>query len=187
MLNYKSLSIHKAKINITPKTEKIYKFLQGEVSHVFENLDKECNEIALINIHTNLESNLHLFVNKLFPESKIQIINYYQYFLDINKLSVQKKFDLILFPMGLHWVWEVPKFLLVLRCIMKDDGILFCNFIIISESANPHSYAVGLRLGQSASRLTRLRAGLSVGAALAGSADWEKTIFRICIRSKLTI
>ncbi len=98
-----------------------HKFICEDLLDRLEPVDRKFNNILLIN--PLLED---LFVKTLtqkYPDHKLAIIELTQQI----KL-IQQKFDLIVFPFGLHWISNVQGFLKQVSEILEPNGIFICNF-----------------------------------------------------------
>jgi NADH dehydrogenase [ubiquinone] 1 alpha subcomplex assembly factor 5 len=98
-----------------------HKFICEDLLDRLEPVDRKFNNILLIN--PILE---HVFVQNLnikYPDHKLTIIESTE---QIG--SIEQKFDLIIFPFGLHWVSHVQNFLQQISKLLEPNGLFICNF-----------------------------------------------------------
>ena len=84
-------------------------------------IEKKFHEILIIN-----QTISHILIPSLekeFTNCNITISNY----LDDTDHPLNK-FDLVIFPLGLHWINDIQKFLYKASQTLHQNGILMCNF-----------------------------------------------------------
>jgi len=98
------------------KNSDFYKFIYSDLKERLEPIDKNYQEVLLIDF---------------FDYHMLQLDNFYHMnFVKPCNLDLIKKksIDLILFPFGLHWIENIPHFLTEVKLILKENGIFICNF-----------------------------------------------------------
>lgn len=97
-----------------------HKFIHEDIIDRLDPLDKTFDEILIIKPAIEEIITEHLEV--VSKNSNIQYITN----LDVD--LPKKKFDLIIFPLGFHWINDVKSFLDQIKLILKDNGIFICSF-----------------------------------------------------------
>lgn len=97
-----------------------YKFIHEDIIDRLDPLDKNFDEILIIK--PAIEEIITEHMEVISKSSNIQ------YVTNIEKQLPKTKFDLIIFPLGFHWINDVEKFLKQIKLILKDDGIFICSF-----------------------------------------------------------
>lgn len=98
-----------------------HKFICKDLLDRLAPIDCKFNKILLIN--PILEVFFTKALSKKYPDYKLTIIESTEQIE-----SLQQKFDLIVFPFGLHWVSNVQDFLKQISVILEPSGIFICNF-----------------------------------------------------------
>ncbi|MFK8039833.1 MAG: methyltransferase domain-containing protein [Rickettsiaceae bacterium] len=117
------------------------KYLSQDVLTRLELIDLEFIDILIIGAHGPFMPEL---LKKKYPNSQITVTNSSKNILDridstFQKINIdeddislditQKRFDLIVFLVDLHWVNNIPKFLSDIRNILTQKGLFLGNFI----------------------------------------------------------
>ena len=97
-----------------------YKFIHEDIIDRLEPLDKTFDEILIIK--PVIEEIITEHLETISKNSNIQYIS------NLEKELPKDKFDLIIFPLGFHWVNDVKNFLDQIKLILKDNGIFICSF-----------------------------------------------------------
>ena len=87
-----------------------YQFICHDLVDRLKPIDKNFNQILLIN--PILKNNFVTFLEKIYSNSTINFANWDE--IDSPLLNWNRKFDLIIFPFGMHWISDVQ--LLLKRC-----------------------------------------------------------------------
>ncbi len=98
-----------------------HKFICEDMLDRLEPIDREFSKILLIN--PILEDIFTKTLHKKYSDHKLTIIESTD-----QKGVIDQKFDLIIFPFGLHWISNVQKFLKQIYEILEPTGIFICNF-----------------------------------------------------------
>ena len=106
-------------INII-QASSFYKFIHEDIVDRLEPLDKTFDEILILK--PAIEEIITEQLESISKHSNIQYIS------TIDKELPKDKFDLIIFPLGFHWVSDVKSFLNRIKLILKDNGIFICSF-----------------------------------------------------------
>lgn len=110
------LKKNRARNNIA--NSEICNFIKNDLISRLELIDKKFSQILLIYYFEDHDFLAKL--NNLYPGAQITIES---------KFSIPKQeFDLIIFPMGLHWISDIQEFLSNIRASLKDNGIIVANF-----------------------------------------------------------
>jgi len=121
MFNPRTIERNREKSRKTLHKSPFHKFICEDLLDRLEPIDCKFNNILLIN--PILE---HIFVQNLnikYPDHKLTIIESEE---PID--SIEQKFDLIIFPFGLHWVSHVQNFLQQISKLLEPNGLFICNF-----------------------------------------------------------
>ena len=97
-----------------------HKFIHEDIIDRLDPLDKTFDEILIIKPAIEEIITEHLEV--VSKNSNIQ------YITNLDIALPKKKFDLIIFPLGFHWINDVKSFLDQIKLILKDNGIFICSF-----------------------------------------------------------
>lgn len=97
-----------------------HKFIHEDIIDRLDPLDKTFDEILIIKPAIEEIITEHLEV--VSKNSNIQ------YITNLDLALPKKKFDLIIFPLGFHWINDVKSFLDQIKLILKDNGIFICSF-----------------------------------------------------------
>lgn len=97
-----------------------YKFIHEDIIDRLDPLDKTFDEILIIK--PAIEQIITKHIETISKNSNIQYID------SLNIELSENKFDLIIFPLGFHWINDVQIFLNQIRLILKDNGIFICSF-----------------------------------------------------------
>lgn len=97
-----------------------HKFIHEDIIDRLDPLDKTFDEILIIKPAIEEIITEHLEV--ISKNSNIQYVS------NLDKELPKKKFDLIIFPLGFHWINDVKNFLNQIKLILKDNGIFICSF-----------------------------------------------------------
>lgn len=95
-------------------------FVKADIIDRLDPIEKKCERVIVIRDHENYISNR---ISDRFMVK--EIIN-----IDDEELiaKCEGKYDMIVFPFGLHWTNKVQEFLASCALKLKDDGLLICNF-----------------------------------------------------------
>ena len=119
MFDLKKLELHRKKSKNTIQNSPFYQFIHNDIIDRLEPIDRVFNDILIIN--PPIENMLKLLLKAKFPHNNLTIAKVHTDF-------PADKFDLIIFPMGLHWIGNIQDFLYKLRTSLQKNGILICNF-----------------------------------------------------------
>ena len=119
MFDFKKLEQNRKKSRNAIQNSPFYQFIHNDIIDRLEPIDKVFNDILIIN--PVIENILTLPLKEKFPHHNLTIS-------EIHAEFPAGKFDLIIFPMGLHWVSNIQDFLYKLRTSLQKNGILICNF-----------------------------------------------------------
>ena len=97
-----------------------HKFIHEDIIDRLDPLDKTFDEILIIKPAIEEIITEHLEV--VSKNSNIQYVS------NLDKELPKNKFDLIIFPLGFHWINDVKSFLNQIKLILKDNGIFICSF-----------------------------------------------------------
>lgn len=97
-----------------------YKFIHEDIIDRLDPLDKTFDEILIIKPAIEEIITEHLEV--VSKNSNIQ------YITNLDVALPKKKFDLIIFPLGFHWINDTKSFLDQIKLTLKDNGIFICSF-----------------------------------------------------------
>ena len=109
----------KKSINVI-QASSFHKFIHEDIIDRLDPLDKTFDEILII--EPAIEEIITEHLEVVSKNLNIQYISN----LDID--LPKKKFDLIIFPLGFHWINDVKSFLDQIKLILKDNGIFICSF-----------------------------------------------------------
>jgi NADH dehydrogenase [ubiquinone] 1 alpha subcomplex assembly factor 5 len=98
-----------------------HKFICADMIDRLAPIDRNFNKILLIN--PILKNFFAKTLTVKYPEHKLTIVEQLKQ-LD----NVKQKFDLIIFPFGLHWVSNVQKLLKQIYDMLDTAGVFICNF-----------------------------------------------------------
>jgi NADH dehydrogenase [ubiquinone] 1 alpha subcomplex assembly factor 5 len=98
-----------------------HKFICADMLDRLAPINCDFNKILLIN--PILKNFFVKTLAKKYPEYKLTITEQLKQLDD-----VKQKFDLIIFPFGLHWVSNVQTFLKQTYDMLEPSGIFICNF-----------------------------------------------------------
>lgn len=102
------------------KSSKFHQFIHADIIDRLEPLDKDFNEILIIKPAIKKVITEH--IKSIAPNSNITYIS------ELDEHLPKNKFDLIIFPLGFHWISDVKTFLNQIKTILKENGIFICNF-----------------------------------------------------------
>lgn len=146
MFDLKRLAINKIKSQQSIKNSEFFQFIHNDLVDRIRPIDKIFKEILII--QPSIENLLTTLLKEKHPNCNITITNN----IPQTDPSEVKQFDLIIFPMGLHWVPDVQNFLATAHQYLQKNGILICNFpgggslqklrykLIELETANSNSH-----------------------------------------------
>ena len=97
-----------------------YKFIHEDIIDRLEPLDKTFDEILIIK--PAIEEIITEHLEAISKNSNIQYVD------NLNQELPKSKFDLIIFPLGFHWINDVQAFLNQIKLILKNSGIFICSF-----------------------------------------------------------
>lgn len=104
------------------------KFVRQDLIDRLEPLEKTCPKMLIIRDFDNIIS------NHLQKPLSIEAITNLQ---DEDKvMSLDKKYNIIIFPLGLHWTNDVQGFLAKCYSLLEADGILVANFFAAGSLKN---------------------------------------------------
>ena len=119
MFDLKKLERKKEKSKQQIQNSSFFQFINEDLIDRIQPINRDFKEILIIK--PSIESLLSLSLKKQYPKHNLTIIHQYT---DLP----HNKFDLIIFPMGLHWVNDVQSFLHTAYQALQKDGILLSNF-----------------------------------------------------------
>jgi SAM-dependent methyltransferase len=99
---------------------RFHQFIHEDIIDRLEPINKDFDKILLI--EPAIEHMLIEHIKNISPNSTITTSSAQ----DKNLPSGQ--FDLIIFPLGFHWIADVQEFLIRIKSSLKNDGIFICNF-----------------------------------------------------------
>ncbi|MCP5369341.1 MAG: hypothetical protein H6909_01435 [Rickettsiaceae bacterium] len=120
MFNLKELEFNKIKAAPHLVNSEFYNFICQDIIERISSLKGDFKNILVINapIHDKIQQ---LLIEN-FIQSQIKFENLYG-----NQLG-SKKYDLIIFPFGLHWFSNVQIFLQDIKQLLTKNGIFIANF-----------------------------------------------------------
>jgi NADH dehydrogenase [ubiquinone] 1 alpha subcomplex assembly factor 5 len=119
MFDLKKLERNKKKYQQKIQDSSFFQFINNDLIDRIQPIDRDFKEILII--QPSIERLLTLPLKEKYPNHNLSITHQYT--------NLQKnKFDLIIFPMGLHWVSDVQGFLHNTHQALQKDGILVSNF-----------------------------------------------------------
>ncbi len=121
MFNFKKLLLKKKKSELYVRDSAFFNFIKQDLIDRIQIINKKYQEILIISF--SAEDLLIEFFNKKYSNYQITITP-----PSTNQELTKNKFDLILFPMGLHWINDVQAFLKTICQSLKKDGLFICNF-----------------------------------------------------------
>ena len=121
MFDTKRLALNHSKCKKNNIDSPFHKFIYIDIIDRLEPIDKDINTILVIT--PTIDKLLKVQLTKKFPNHKISLST-------ANNLLNQYhgNFDLIIFPLGLHWIDAVQSFLKDVIKILDSKGIFICNF-----------------------------------------------------------
>ncbi len=119
MFDLKKLTTKKEKSKLQIQNSSFFKFVTQDLIDRMQPIDRDFKEILILK--PPIENLLIKLLNKKYPNHNLTVANTY------TKLAANK-FDLIIFPMGLHWVSDIQNFLSIIHQSLKQDGLLISNF-----------------------------------------------------------
>ena len=121
MFNTRTIERNREKSRKNLHKSPFHQFIYEDLLDRLEPIDRKFNNILLIN--PILKSILATTLNKKYPNHTLTIIESTQQIA-----LIKQKFDLVVFPFGLHWVSDVQGFLKQICEILESTGIFICNF-----------------------------------------------------------
>lgn len=97
-----------------------HEFIHADIIDRLEPLDKDFSEVLII--EPGIEKMLIDQIKSMSENANITMASALE-----NDLQ-KDKYDLIIFPLGFHWISDVEKFLVNIKIILKQDGIFICSF-----------------------------------------------------------
>jgi SAM-dependent methyltransferase len=119
MFDLKKLEQKKEKSKQQIQDSSFFRFINNDLIDRIQPINRDFKEILIIK--PSIESLLSSPLKKQYPNHNLTITHQYT---NLPK----NKFDLIIFPMGLHWVSDVQSFLHTAHQSLQKDGILVSNF-----------------------------------------------------------
>jgi hypothetical protein len=118
-------------------------FIRQDIVDRLEMLSGEFHKIIIIRDHGGFITN-HLS-GKIFAKDITQIEDEEDLItLHKNASNDLKEIDMIIFPFGLHFTNDVQGFLFSCKKILKDNGLLICNFASSGSLQNLRRYFIGI-------------------------------------------
>ena len=102
------------------QSSKFHQFIHADIIDRLEPLDKEFNEILIIK--PAIEELITEHIEVISSNSNITAIS------ELDENLPKNKFDLIIFPLGFHWISDVKTFLNQIKSTLKENGIFICSF-----------------------------------------------------------
>jgi len=102
------------------QSSKFHQFIHADIIDRLEPLDKEFSEILIIK--PAIEELITEHIKVISPNSNITSIS------KLDENLPKNKFDLIIFPLGFHWISDVQTFLNQIKSTLKENGIFICSF-----------------------------------------------------------
>jgi NADH dehydrogenase [ubiquinone] 1 alpha subcomplex assembly factor 5 len=99
---------------------RFHQFIHEDLIDRLEPINKEFDEILII--EPAIENMLIEHIKNISSNSNITAASAQ------NKNLPKNQFDLIIFPLGFHWIADVQEFLVRIKSSLKSDGIFICNF-----------------------------------------------------------
>jgi len=121
MFNIKKLELNRKIAKNFIQNSPFYQFVQADILDRLNPIKKVFKEILVIK--PLIEEVLVLSLQELYPGHHLTIVNSAE-----NIDYSADKFDLIIFPFGLHWVGDVQAFLVTIHRVLHQNGIFICNF-----------------------------------------------------------
>ncbi|GAB4165993.1 MAG: methyltransferase domain-containing protein [Rickettsiaceae bacterium] len=121
MFNIDRLNNNRVKRQALIDSSPFYEFICADLIDRLKPIDRQFAEVMLIS--PPCEERFHSALSGLYPACNIVSKN----IKDIDQ-SNNRKFDLVVFSMGLHWVSDVQSFLKLVRGSLLENGIFICNF-----------------------------------------------------------
>lgn len=124
MFNINKLNNNRLKAKNFIENSAFHNFLCDDLIDRLSQINKLFKHILLIS--PILESEIQKQLKQRYQDCSIISQNIFEN--PILNISPPYKFDLIIFPFGLHWVSDVQNFLKQIYNILNKDGIFICNF-----------------------------------------------------------
>ena len=102
------------------QSSKFHQFIHADIIDRLEPLDKEFNEILIIK--PAIEKLITEHIEAISSNSNITYIS------KLDENMPKDKFDLIVFPLGFHWISDIKTFLSQIKSTLKENGIFICSF-----------------------------------------------------------
>lgn len=118
MFDSRKLSVNKARAKNALKNSDFFQFTHQDLIERLSLIDKRFEKVLIIK--PAVEELLTKPLKKANPNCTIETTEE----LDSN----DAKFDLIIFPFGLHWINDVQNFLSYTKHALSKDGLFICNF-----------------------------------------------------------
>lgn len=120
MFNLKELELNKKRAAQNLCNSEFYRFVCEDIIERISDLKGNFNNILVIN--APIQDKIHNLLAERFPKSNVEFVSLYE-----NKLA-PGKYDMIIFPFGLHWFFDVQNFLRTIRELLTANGIFIANF-----------------------------------------------------------
>ncbi|PCJ26130.1 MAG: hypothetical protein COA94_05575 [Rickettsiales bacterium] len=140
MFDLQKLERNRAKSYAFIKGSNFHQFVCDDILNRLEPVDRDFKDILVIG--SALGEMVCADVKKHYPNSNISLTSEVDNLeqqskdhqskdhqsKDHQSKDHQSKFDLIIFPFGLHWVNDVQIFLAKIKRMLTDDGVFICSF-----------------------------------------------------------
>lgn len=120
MFNLKVLEFNKKRAAQNLRNSEFYHFICEDIIERIKGLKGNFNNILVIN--APIQDKIKSLITECFPQSNVKFISLY-----CNTLGLEK-YDMIIFPFGLHWFFDVQNFLQEIRKLLAANCIFIANF-----------------------------------------------------------
>lgn len=120
MFNLKELEFNKKRAIQNLFNSEFYNFICADIIERISGLKGNFDNILVIN--APIQDKIKNLITECFPRSNVKFISLYG-----NTLGLEK-YDMIIFPFGLHWFFDVQNFLQAIRRSLTANGIFIANF-----------------------------------------------------------
>lgn len=120
MFNLKELEFNKKRAAQNLCNSEFYHFICADIIERIHGLKGNFDNILVIN--APLQDKIKNLITEYFPQSNVKFISLYG-----NTIGFEK-YDMIIFPFGLHWFFDVQSFLQEIRKSLNANGIFIANF-----------------------------------------------------------
>lgn len=120
MFNLKELELNKKRAAQNLGNSEFYHFICKDIIERISDIKGNFDNILVIN--APIRDKMQSLIEKRFMQSNVRFISVYN-----NKLE-SAKYDMIIFPFGLHWCFDVQNFLREIKNSLTENGIFIANF-----------------------------------------------------------